>query len=424
MRLPRTRIPLWQWSILIVAWILMLSCNLVPSPGGAKTSTAAPDQPIDAATLPAEQVTEAPADSVEATAPPAADTATPGPYVLAVSDRYPFFEKKITIAQSLAAREGQLWIGTISGTLEEVDPQTGTFGKSISLAPEDATSPFPGMQVVFPIMKMIFEGDYLWVHAGFFEGSDIPPALFAIDPDTGEIVREWDLNSPEWMRDYERGGEALDFGFGVSPGKIWIDGHIVDTKTFEVTKVSMPTIMTLYAYDGREWMWITAELGGRCNDLILINVNDPATGWCEDEWPFFTNAANGDGLGNLMVLAGDKMWMADTGNDGSYVLEAYPADMQQGVEITRPLVSGPSPDSESSLKLFYAGDTLWVLDTIGDSKMGWLFQVDPQTGETLNSLDLVGDESRAVGDLPMDIAAEGNNLWVLTSRQLLRIKLP
>jgi hypothetical protein len=75
------------------------------------------------------------------------------------------------------------------------------------------------------------------------------------------------------------------------------------------------------------------------------------------------------------------------------------------------------------LKLFSAGNYLWVLDTLGD-KMGWLFQMDPETGATVASLDLVGDEGRTIGDLPMDIATEGDNLWVLTGRQLLRIKLP
>jgi len=402
--------------------IMLLACSLLPGYADPTSPPAtAPDQLTDAATLPSEEVaesTDAANSQAEATASPTVEAETEGPYVLAIHDRYPFFETKVTIAQSLTARAGQLWIGTVSGTIEEVDPQTGSFGKSISLAPGGG-----GMLTVFPIQKMVFEGKYLWGHAGFFEGSNLPPGLFAIDPQTGEIVREWDLNSSEWMQGYERGGEALDFGFGVSPGKIWIDGHIVDTQTFEVTQVSMPTIMTLYAYDGREWMWITAEIGGSCDDLILINVNDPTTGWCEEDWPFFTNAANGDGLGNLMVLAEDKMWMADTGDDGSYVLEAYPADIEQAMETTGPSLSAPSPDSESSIKLFFAGDTLWVLDTIGD-RMGYLFRVDPQTGETIDSLDLVGDEGRALGDLPVDIAAEGDNLWVLTTRQLLRIKLP
>lgn len=424
MKLPLIKTPLWRSATLLLAISIMsLACSLLP---WSVSPTSPPATVPEAATLTSKPVRETaeptgePASPAATTAPPTVEAATAGPYSLAISDRYPFFEKKISIAQSLTARAGQLWIGTVSGTIEEVDPQTGSFGKSLSLAPDSSGT---GMPTVFPIQKMVFEGDYLWVHAGFFEGPMPAPRLFAIDPNTGEIVREWDLNSPEWMQDYERGGEAADFGFGVSPGKIWIDSHIVDTQTFEVTKVDIPTIMTLYAYDGREWMWITAEIGGSCNDLILINVNDPTTGWCEDEWPFFTNAADGDGLGNPMVLAGDNLWMADTGNDGSYVLEAYPADIEQAMEITGPLLSGPSPDSESAIKLFFAGDYVWVLDTIGD-QMGYLFRVDPRTGETINSLDLVGDEGRAIGDLPMDIATEGDNLWVLTARQLLRIKLP
>ncbi|HEX2995275.1 MAG TPA: hypothetical protein VHP14_10640, partial [Anaerolineales bacterium] len=317
---------------------------------------------------------------------------------------------------------GQLWVGTVSGTIEEVDPQTGRFGKSISLAPANSNA---GMPAVFPIQKMVFEGNYLWVHAGFFEGLESDPKLFAIQPDSGKVVREWDLNSPEWMQDYERMGEAADFGFGVSPGKIWIDGHIVDTRTFEVTKVSMPTQMALYTYDGKEWMWITGELGGMCNDLILINVNDPTTSWCEQEWPFFSEEA--DGMGNPMVLAGDKIWMAgswDTPNGFPYVIEAYPANAENGTQTTGPLLSVPSPDDASGIRLFYAGGSLWLLDTLGENQMGWLFQLDNQTGEVVNSLDLVGDEARAISDLPMDIATEGDNLWVLTARQLLRIKLP
>lgn len=429
MRLPLTKTLLWRSAALLLIWVVLLSCSLVP--WSAKTPPA-PNQSAEATSVPAESTeatkpTDAPTQ-VEATALPAVDTATAGPYSPAISDRYPFFEKKVTIAQSLAARAGQLWIGTVSGTIEEVNAQTGAFGKSISLAPKNSGNSSAGMPMAYPVQKIAFEGDYLWVHAGFFEGPMPAPRLFTINPDTGEIVHEWDLNSAEWMQNYERGGEAADFGFGVSPGKIWIDGHIVNTKTFEVEQVSMPTIMSLYAYDGKEWMWITGELGGACDDLILINVNDPTTGWCEDEWPFFSEAA--DGMGNPMLLAGEKMWMAGSwgapasADGSSYVLEAYPADMEQGMQTTGPLISAPSPDSESAIKLFYAGNYIWVLDTLGDNKMGWLFQIDPQTGKTVNSLDLVGDEGRALGDLPMDIATEGDNLWILTARQLLHIKLP
>lgn len=426
MKHPSLKVSLWRPAVLLLAWTLSLACSFL----SGTPSIPPPDHTTRAATSAAGQATQTakptdtPGSQTAATVSPAADTATAGPYTLAVSDRYPFFETKVTIAQSLAARAGQLWIGTVSGTIEEVDPQTGDFGQSISLAPKSGGG--AGLPVAYPIQKMAFEGNYLWVHAGFFEGPLPAPKLFAIDPESGEIVHEWDLNSAEWMQNYERGGEAADFGFGVSPGKIWIDGHIVDTKTFEVTQVpAIPTIMTLYTYDGKEWMWITGELGGACDDLILINVNDPTHTRCEEHWPFFSEEA--DGMSNPMILAGDKIWMAGdwgTPNGFPYALEAYPADVEQGMKTTGPLLSVPLPDSVSGLKLFYAGGYLWVLDTLGDNQMGWLFQLDPQTGETVNRLDLVGDEGRDAGDLPMDIATEGDNLWVLTGRQLLRIKLP
>ncbi len=423
MKLPWPQTPLWRSATLLLMGILLLACSLLP--GSPKnTATTAPDHAIAAGTRISGRVTatDAPTIQVEAITPPPTETATAGPYTLVVSDRYPFFAAKATIAQSLAARDGQLWIGTVSGTLERFDPRTETFAQSISLAPESGGS--EGMPMAYPVYKMAFDGDYLWANAGFFEGPMSAPKLFALHPESGEIIHVWDMNSPEWMQDYERGGEAADSGFGVSPGKIWIDGHIVNTQTFEVMKVSVPTIMTLYAYNGKEWMWITGELGGACDDLILINTNDPTTEWCEDEWPFLSKEA--DGMGNPMLLAGDKIWMAGSwgASDGSpYVLEAYPADPEQGTQTKGPLLSVSSPDDASAIKLFYAGDYLWVLDTLGN-KMGWLFQLDPQTGKLVNSLDLIGDQSRALGDLPVDIATEGDNLWVLTTRQLLRIPLP
>lgn len=422
MRLPLTKTLLWRSVSLLLVWILLLACSLLPGYANPTSSPHVSEQPTDTTTQAIEQATELASPTEAAIAPPAADTATAGPYVLAISDRYSYFEKIVAVGQSLAARDGQLWIGTVFGTLAKVDVQTGDLVQSITLVPGGGGGDMPA---VFPIQKMAFEGKYLWVHAGWFEDPSAPPRLFALDPDNGETVNEWDLNSPEWMQGYERGGTAADFGFGVSPGKIWIDGHIVDTKTFEAKVVEIPTIETLYTYDGGDWMWITGELGGSCDDLVLINVDDPTTGWCEEEWPFLSEEA--DGMGNPMVLAGDKIWMAgDWGApDGSpYVLEAYPADTEQGMETIGPRLSVPSPDSSGGIKLFYAGEQLWVLDNLGDDKMGWLFQLDNQTGEIVDTLDLVGDEARAAGDLPVDIAAEGDNLWVLTTRQLLRIKLP
>ncbi len=116
-------------------------------------------------------------------------------------------------------------------------------------------------------------------------------------------------------------------------------------------------------------------------------------------------------------------WPAESlGDSPEYILEAYPTNIDEAMKTTGPLVSVPLPDDDSNVMMIFAGDYLWLVCT-GD-KVGWLYQLDTQTGETINSLDLVGDEGRAVGDIPMDIATEGENLWVLTSRQLLRIKLP
>jgi hypothetical protein len=275
---------------------------------------------------------------------------------------------------------------------------------------------------------MAFEGKYLWVFANYYEGGNAPPGLFALAPQSGKIVRQWELNSPEWMQDYERMQPSDEFG--VSPGKIWIDSHIVDTQTFEVAQVPMPGI-TYFAYGGNDWMWITGENGGACDDMILVNVNDPSTEWCPAEWPFLVHTSDGRSAvnpGSPMVLAGDRMWIAGSwaaeslSDSPEYTLDAYPANMDQAMKQTKPLASVPLLDSDSSVRMLFARNYLWLVYT-GD-KAGWLYQLDPQTGETLHSLDLVGDAGRAISDVPQDIAAEGDSLWVLTSRQLLRIKLP
>jgi len=79
--------------------------------------------------------------------------------------------------------------------------------------------------------------------------------------------------------------------------------------------------------------------------------------------------------------------------------------------------------------MLFAGNSLWLLWTSGD-KAGLLYQLNPQTGATLNSLDLVKaqiwpkDGIPINNDLPIDIATEGNNLWILTKFQLLVVKMP
>ncbi len=84
--------------------------------------------------------------------------------------------------------------------------------------------------------------------------------------------------------------------------------------------------------------------------------------------------------------------------------------------------SGPLLDTDS-VQMLYEDNTLWLIYTDGQ-KLGWLYQLDPKTGATLASLDLVGDSGGSISNLPWDMVADGNDLWVLTTRQLLQIKMP
>ena len=104
-------------------------------------------------------------------------------------------------------------------------------------------------------------------------------------------------------------------------------------------------------------------------------------------------------------------------------ITAYPADMDQLMRETKPLAKVTLMDESHQIKILYAGNYLWLLWMSGD-KRGVLYQLDPQTGATINSLDLVGDQGRSKGDIPRDMATEGKNLWIVTIFQLLRIKLP
>ena len=119
------------------------------------------------------------------------------------------------------------------------------------------------------------------------------------------------------------------------------------------------------------------------------------------------------------------MWIGGgwVGNKPTYTLEAFTADVDQLMKETKPLVSIPLMDSPEKIKLLYAGNYLWLLWLRGE-QAGFLFQLDPQTGATINSLDLGGDQGKVVTNDPTDIATEGDNLWVLTTGQLLHIKLP
>jgi hypothetical protein len=109
--------------------------------------------------------------------------------------------------------------------------------------------------------------------------------------------------------------------------------------------------------------------------------------------------------------------------DPNHILEAYSADMDQLMQETKPLVIVPWTDDAAEMKMLFAGNFLWVLTTHGD-KRGYLYQLDPQTGATLNTLNVIGDQSHnGINDV-QDMVTDGENLWIRELGYLLRIKLP
>jgi hypothetical protein len=57
----------------------------------------------------------------------------------------------------------------------------------------------------------------------------------------------------------------------------------------------------------------------------------------------------------------------------------------------------------------------------GGDKWGYLYRFDPETGELLSSLDLVGAESKKT--FTANIALDDHDLWVAMAKELLRIHL-
>lgn len=363
-----------------------------------------------------------------ATATTTAGSTATGSGTLAIHDSYPLDVANGVMGVSLAASPGKVWVGTGRGTIEKVDSQSGAFEQSISLVSTkiDLES-LASDHIVGAVIKMGFDGQY--IAATMFLSDQIPPHryLFVVDSGSGAVVLQWDLQSAEWS---EEESTCFPDDFGVSPGKIWLDGHVIDTQTFEVKKDIPNPAMSHFAYNGNGWMWITGDMAGSCDDLVFINTADPSKAVCQNPLPFMNNS--GDKVGSvsvgmsIMALAGDRMWMAGRGGgDGNQnmTIVAYPADMDQLMKETKPLATVRLMNNGSQFGLLYAGNYLWLLWK-GSDERGFLYQLDPQTGATINSLDLVGDQGRAKGDIPHDFATEGDNLWIVTTFQLLRVKLP
>lgn len=414
----------------LLIWIMFSGCGLFTSmtSGGtapANTESSGPDANHESVAV----ETGTPAPPAE----PTKDGSSNEPRSLGIDDAYPlpFSGTKFINGSSLAAGPGKVWIGTLQGSIEEVDAQSGAFGRSLALFPGAGEDPFD----IKPVLQLTFEGGYLWAAAHFtdVETYDNHPHLLAIDINKWAAARDWDqsLEAIEWV------GENYEWiidpalredpeNFCTSPGKIWMEGHVIDTRTFEVTPDAYNPGASFCAYNGKGWMWTTEWTGGE-DGLYFVNADDLTEMPGQYRWPFLIHeqgsaTAQGD---SFLALAGERMWMGRSQYEPGSVgwLDAFPSDLDELMKLSGPPASVPLLESLGNVRLLYAGDYLWIL-YLGGGSGGWLYQLDPQTGKTLASLDLVGDEGRATGDFPMDIASAGDTLWVMTSQQLLRIKMP
>jgi hypothetical protein len=390
-----------------------------PQPGEVKITLHTQKADITPVSLPT-----APAGQPGAAATPTTGSAGSASGPLAVSSHYTLQAAKGMIGSSLTASPGKVWIGTGTGTVVEVDSQSGAFEQSISL-----TITGTSVMNIFPITRLGFDGQNIWALGGFKQGG--ADHLFAIDSGSVAIAHQWDLTQWNLNRDSEHRGTAYDFGF--SPGKLWVKDQIIDTHTFDA-KYAGFIGDPHFAYDGKGWMWMTGVGAEDCDGADFINTDDPSQDRHQCRYPFLNHAKEGySNVGDKspLVLAGDRMWITGvwSGAKPTYTLEAFPADVGQLMKETKPLVSVALMDDPEKVKMLYAGNYLWLLWTSGN-KPGILYQLDPQTGAILNSLDLVKAQTWDKGgvpihnDLPIDIAAEGNNLWILTKFQLLNVQMP
>ena len=279
---------------LLLVWMMLLACNFGSPAGRTSTPAIVPNHPTAAATMastqpPATQssaqptgtaaATDAPVGQPAASTPSALEsTATTGSYFLAIRESYPLDVAKGVMGDSLAASPGKFWVGTGKGTIEKVDSQSGAFEQSILLGKLNIDLKSLASGLVSPVIKMGFDGPY--IAAAMLLSDQIPPHryLFIVDSGSGTVVHQWDMQSAEWSKE-----ESTSFpdDFGVSPGKIWLDGHVINTKTFEVNKDIPNPSSSHFAYNGNGWMWITGDTGGSCNNLVFVNTVDPSKDICQ-----------------------------------------------------------------------------------------------------------------------------------------------
>jgi len=314
----------------------------------------------------------------------------------AIVDTYPLLQFHMGAMGEIVYTKGLIWVGTLNGYVDVYSQDTGELVRSIPLrGGVSATSQLP-------VSNMIFDGTHVWViNMDLSDIMHVKDTLSVIDPANGKILKQWNISDEsQWLN-------LSDPSLGMTPGKIWVMGNIIDAQTFELTGMYEPLDMHVnFAYDDFGWMWSTghtAEIAG----VVTYNAADPSM-----------VRVNGDsipsaGTGSLLCLADDRMWIASFGSVQAFAADGAKFGTGSRVLATQNLEILPPLD------MVYDGNNLWLLK--GGEGRGVLYQMDPVTGVVLRQLDVSGSKEGITPDEPQGMVYDGHDLWILGVLSLERV---
>lgn len=376
---------MYRLLVVLLSILLLAGCGpqpvetLAPGPGPTATSPAPSAEPPD--------LTQAPSPAAPTATLPPANAPLTQPTMLA---RYDLAAGEQ--GESIAAGPGKVWVGTTGGAVLEFDAASGALRSTFALLDGSLVNPTP-------VLALAFDGVHLWALArSTVEGTQYK-TLFVLDPDSGATVHQVDVSDsdPEQV--------------GLAPGQVWLQNAVFDTGTYQSTPLEMATDSSVFAYDGAG-MWVggAATTCDECENMLYRFA-----GGTLDIGPSASQQIT------ALAAAGDRLWVLTDFNqlDGYTLAAGLNADASPDPRVD---LSGDHDFPPAAM--LYDGSRLWLLGSVGKGS-GRIFQHNPQTGKREFAL-LVGDTSEVPenASIPLAMAYDGQDLWVLTALHLVRVGLP
>lgn len=373
------------FGILLLTLGLLAACATPPVETTAPQPTAGVLPPVVSATLP----------EATAVASPAAPTASPIPVNQPLTEPTVLGRFELGAgqqAESIATGAGKVWVGTTSGAVLEFEAASGALLRAYTLLDGSLINPTP-------VLALAFDGAHLWALTRSTVEATQYKTLFVLDPASGDILHQADVSESDPER------------LGLAVGQVWLQNAVYDTATFQFTPLEMATDSSVFAYDGAG-MWVggAATTCDECANMLYRFA-----GGTLDIGPAASQQISG------LAVAGERLWVLTELNqlDGYTLAAGLNADSPPN-----PRVDLSSDHDFPPAAMLYDGSRLWLLGSIGKGS-GRIFQHNPQTGRREFAL-LVGDTSETPenASIPLALAYDGHDLWVLTALHLVRVGLP